>query len=386
VGRVLSVAGFGVLAAWLVVAAPGFASLYSPEDPFAIPVGEDGKAGELPFDEFKRRLAVLTNALVEPKAGEKANPDRQRFLDRIARKPDPASPEARSLSTSEAAALATDLLRVGKSDKALDLLAPRTRRPDYFVLSVLGHVFAARGDWANALKYHTEERFDLEMPATPKGLSKGQRDWWAKLDTGYLDHFYRVRKREADGRRSLTPAELDRANETEDVLPLFPLPTGPGDTAAPVRFVNDTGGYEPGRLAPAERAKLPADAVAVVQQLLLWFPGETRLYWLLAELYAAEGDLDAAVAILDECAWSRQYGNRKVLMEHRTAVRTALDSRPRPEPEATATPPEPPPPEEPPISLRAIGLYFAVVGVIALIAFVRAITRRVKRADCGPIG
>lgn len=365
----------GALAGIAAVTPTGHASLHSPHDPFVVPVGNDGQPTPLPFEEFKRRLAILTNALIEPKPGEEPNPDRRRFLDRVARYPDLSGPAVRGLSNPEAAALATDLLRLGRSDQALDLLMPRTRRPDYFVLTVLGHVFAARGDWANALKYHVEERVDFEMPADVQGLTRPQRDWWARLDESYLAHYYRIRKQESDARRYQPPAELERLAETENILPLFPLPVGNMPTE-PVRFVNDAGVYEPGRLAATERAKLPSDALAVVQQLLLWMPGETRLYWLLAELYTAADELDTALTIFDECAWARQYGNRKVLMEHRAAVRAALQARPRPE---TLPAPEDVPPVPVPITMRHVAIYFGVVILLALVPLVRSIYRRIRR-------
>lgn len=226
---VLAVGVFGAAAGLLLVAGPGRASLYSPEDPFAVPVSDDGKASPLPFAEFKRRLAVLTNALVEPKAGEEPNPDRKRFLDRIAKQPAADSPAARKLSNPEAAALAADLLRVGQTDKVLNLLTPR-RRPDYYVLATLGHVHAMRGEWADALKFHKIDRMDAEMPEAVKGLSKAQRDWWKKVDDEYVTHLYQIRKHESDARRGLPPSELDRANEDEDVLALFPAP---GDDGKP---------------------------------------------------------------------------------------------------------------------------------------------------------
>src|SRR4029079_19683820 len=72
--------------------------------------------------------------------------------------------------------------------------------------------------------------------------------------------------------------------ETEEPFRLF------GD----VKFVNVAGAYEPGNLGPTERQKLPKDAVAIVQHLLLWAPGDTSLYWLLGELYAADGQLEDA--------------------------------------------------------------------------------------------
>ena len=121
--------------------------------------------------------------------------------------------------------------------------------------------------------------------------------------------------------------------------------------------------YRPARwVAHQLLAKLPPDAVAVVQQLLLWFPSDVRLYWLLAELYAADGQLAEAQSILDEVAWSRQYGNRTKLMDHRAAV-TA---------EAEARRPKPP---DVPISLRTVLVYFGAVAAVGVLALVRALTR-----------
>jgi hypothetical protein len=82
VRRVAFAVVVGSVVGLALVAGPGRASLYSPEAPFAIPF-EDGKPSQLPFDEFKRRRAVLRNATIEPKLGEETNPDRKAFLDRI---------------------------------------------------------------------------------------------------------------------------------------------------------------------------------------------------------------------------------------------------------------------------------------------------------------
>ncbi|MBA4188668.1 MAG: hypothetical protein C0467_11775 [Planctomycetaceae bacterium] len=369
---------FAAVAGVVLLAGICRASLYSPDEPFAIPVGNDGKPVALPFDEFKRRLAVLTNVLIEPKLGDKPNPDRVKFLDRIRAHEKLPKPPA-----IDVAALAADLLRVGQADRALGLLGPLTaeRKPDYFVFSTLGHLHAARGEWTDALRYHQEGQLDTKMPASVKGLTKAQRDWWEKLDAEYVPRFYQIRRQESDARRGLTPAEREKADEIEDVLPLFPLAGATGLTA-PVRFVNDAGVYQPGTIAASEKAKLPLDAIAVVQQLLLWFPGETRLYWLLAELYAADGDVKSAVAILDECTWGRQYGNRKVLVAHRQALRTAADALPpvtAPEDTPLGQPGETTPAvpiEKPAISLETIGLYFGVVGVVAVLALLRTLFRR----------
>ena len=359
----------GVLLGLAVVAGAGRASLYQPDDPMAIPVGE-GRPQPLPFGEFKRRLSVLLNALLEPKKGEPDNPDRKAFLDRIAAR------EKKKLSAADTAALAADLLRVGRSDEALNRLEPRVRdrQQNYFVLSTLGTVHAARGSWDDAINYQTASQIDAEMPETVPGLTKPQRDWWAKLDRDVVPHYYKLCRQTAKAHAGLAPAERDRLDKAEEPLGLFPLPDRSQPNKTPVRFVNDAGEYEPGVLAEAERAKLPPDAVPILQQLILWYPGDPRLYWLLAEVYAAEDNLDAALTILDECAASRQFANRDVLMAHRSALREAIEAR------------KPPPPPPVPISMKTVWIYFGAVGLVAVFAFVRAMMRRGKGTDCGPVG
>jgi hypothetical protein len=369
VRRVAFVIGVVAVAVLALSGGPGRASLYCPEEQMAIPV-EDGKPVALPFEEFKRRLTVLLNAMVEPKPGEPDNPDRKKILDRIAERK-----KAKRLPSDETAALATDLLRVGRADEALDKLIAKSRPANYWVFTGLGHVYAARGDWVDAIQQQDAARLDAEMPETVKGLTKAQRDWWQMLDRDYLPHYYQISKQYLDSRRGLTPAQLEEANRTEEPTPLFPLPER-GKSHSPVRFVDDAGVYQPGALAAAEKAKLPPDALAIVQQLLLWFPGDVRLYWLLAELYAAADDLDDAVVIFDECTWSRRYGNRQVLRDHRVAVHAAIEARPKPEPPA--------PPPEPPITMKTVLIYFGAIGVVGVLALVRAMFRRGKAGRTRP--
>lgn len=373
----------------------GWASLPSAEDTRFV-VGDSSGIHPLPFEEFYRRLGILMNLRDERLREGQVNPDRQAFLQRVQQWGQrPAS------SGQEVAMRATDLIRLGKSDAALNLLSSRLRdpRPDYFVAIVLGHVYAERGDWKSALRYHQEGLLDARFPAHVPGLNEWQRQWWEKLDRDYVPHYYRLRLHEAEQRQGKTPAELARLAEEEQVLGLFPLPGLPGrgqvqvyglispgdhveNLMEPLRFVNDKGEYEPGRLADSERAKLPADALAIVQQMLFWYPSDTRLFWLLGELYAAEGNVDAAYRIFDACTWGRQYGNRRLLMEHRHIVdalrqRQAASRSPADEPLLSASSSEPAAPEEPvPISMRSIALYFALVGLVALVALGRAVMRR----------
>jgi hypothetical protein len=372
----------GSLAGLVFAAGASRASLYSPDETrFIVPVGEDGKAQALRPDDFRAALAVLMNAM-----DTKVPADRQPFLRRI------DGAKGKKLSAPETAALAADLLRVRRADEAVNVLAPRLRdrNPDYFVYTTYAAIRASAGDWTEALRYHQAALFDSAMPATVRGLSKAQRDWWEKLDRDYVPHYYRLRLKESMERAGKSRSELEKLDETEDVFPLFPLPSRADPDPKPVRFVNEAGAYQPGTLAAQERAKIPPDAIPVVQQLLLWFPGENRLYWLLAELYAAQGDFAASFGSFHSIAWGRAYGNRKLFMEHRQAVESALDAQPRKSGDepllSQAAPPVPQPVEEkPPISMRTIWIYLGVVVVVGLFALFRALSRRV-RGHCGPAG
>jgi hypothetical protein len=381
VGRAAFLVLAGLLASLVLLTGPGRASLYTNDPRFIVPVGPDGKARPIEFDEFKRRLAIELNAGDDRvKADGKLNSDRIAFMERI------KAAGGKKLSTLEAVALTGDLLRVGRADEALNRVQPlvRDRNPNYFAFTALAHVYAARGDWREAVDYQRAAMLDAEMPAEVKGLSRAQRDWFAGLDRNYVLPYYELRLKEA--------AAVPRPNPVdEDVYPLFPV-SERGKAHHPIRFVNEAGDYQPGVLAAAERAKLPPEAIAIVQQLLLWYPSDTRLFWLLAELYAADGQFAAARDIMDVAvSEARQYGNRRILSEHRALVRAAYDAQPRKasadEPLLAQSAPEPAAPEtgeKAPISMKTIWIYFGVVAVIGLFAFVRMLGRRV-RGNCGPL-
>jgi tetratricopeptide (TPR) repeat protein len=82
------------------------------------------------------------------------------------------------------------------------------------------------------------------------------------------------------------------------------------DPPTPVKFVDENGRFEAGRIANTEKAKLDRlrtehhpSALATVQQLCVWLPHDMRLYWLLGELYNAEGGeqgIQAAYQIFKE--------------------------------------------------------------------------------------
>ncbi len=433
----------GALVCLVLMARPSRASLCTPEDPMvALPFGTDGKIRALDGGELSRWLLTYINALdgtkkngmgewpnlteqvfeklksekvPEPvleklaplknkeyspddfvvelnkrlsqddlnqfqivilKNASKGYDDRFAFLVRIER-----LKQIPKASVEDKVALAGYELRVGRHDQAISLLTPltRDRQPNYFVFQTLSHLYADGGDWKEALRYQQEGQFDTEMPPTLKGLTNAQRDWWKKLDSEYVPALYHIHFRDTELRKGKSQAELDRMFETEDVPPLFPLPNSK-TPQAPVRFVNDAGIYHPGQLAASEKAKLPEDAIPIVQQLLLWFPRDALLYWLLAELYAANNQFKNATTFFDKCAGPLQFSKRKIMMDHRAAVRAVVDQDKTGGDELltqsdTVSPP-PQPVATTPISMRTIWYYFGAIGLIAVFAVIRALYKR----------
>lgn len=71
------------------------------------------------------------------------------------------------------------------------------------------------------------------------------------------------------------------------------------DKGVPLKFVNDKGEFEAGRIADSAKKHLPRDAVEVVEQLLLWMPDDQRLLWLLGEAFNATA-MDESTKIAKE--------------------------------------------------------------------------------------
>lgn len=285
-----------------------WAGLYSPDEPCPFEIQPDGTAKELGFGttdpgEFRMRYTVLLNAQdVNPE--RKDNPDRQRYLGRITTMK--AKP---TLSPAELAGLAADELRVRQADHALNRLFRSRERSDFRVLANLAHVHAARGEWPEANDRHRDAFLDADFPDDLAGTNPAQRAWLKKLERTHYTKWLAVHKQRAADR--VKPAD-------EGIFQLFD-----------VKFVGESGHYEAGKLAAAEKAKLPKDAVAIAQQLMLWSPDDAGLQWLLAELYASEGRLREAELIFNQVVESRQYSNRPEFMEHRSAVRDAVARLPK---------------------------------------------------------
>ncbi len=87
-----------------------------------------------------------------------------------------------------------------------------------------------------------------------------------------------------------------------------------------IRFQNDQGEYQPGKLGEAQKKAYPSNAVALAQQLALWLPADGRLLWLLAELAAVHGSIRTSAAMMDGCVTELGMRDRSLRL-HRAKMR-----------------------------------------------------------------
>jgi tetratricopeptide (TPR) repeat protein len=210
-------------------------------------------------------------------------------------------------------------------------------------------------------------------------LSAGEREWCkqAGLAVGQLRQLLWFREVETYQLKLLKlRAKAPRSRQAID--PLF---DDGGNSPKPVRFVGENGNYEPGQLAAAEQAKLPKNAVAIVEQLLLWLPNDPDpgLEWLLGELLSATGDVGAKRVFRN---LGERLGKRapEELDAHRKIVQ---DWQPKGDPVPDPTPePRSQQPAQPqtwmPNPWQTLAVGFAAGLVVALLGYwqVREILRR----------
>jgi hypothetical protein len=226
---------------------------------------------------------LLRTVAIKPERGLPDGPARERY--RTAADKLTALAKQRPLDASEAADLGAIFVRLGEVDRALEILRDAQRRnlDDFRIHANLGTAWQLHGD--------------LNQAAA--SLREAVR---------------------------LAPASAKRAEEAHLQLVRFRARNRDAglDDLFSVCFVGESGEYEPGKLADAERKKLPADAVAIVQQLALWLPHDPRLLWQLAELAAAHGDLRTANSLFEGCVveFNLDVGD---VRQRRIKVRAALD-------------------------------------------------------------
>jgi hypothetical protein len=220
----------------------------------------------------------------KPAPGGPSNPLRQRYEKAVV---ELAKAHSRRLSADELADVGALYVRLGNVSRAIEVLRAAQRdHPHHFkITSNLGTAWQMQGDLVQA-----EACLREAVRLAPGRLQPAEE----------LQHkLVQLRQREPRG-----------SQELDDLLG--------------VRFVNDKGEYEPGRLGAVQRKRLRADAVASVQQVALWLPTDGRLLWLLGELAASQGDVRTAAAIMDGCV--TEFGLRSAeLRRHRRLMREAAD-------------------------------------------------------------
>jgi tetratricopeptide (TPR) repeat protein len=275
------------------------AGLYHPAEPLLGPQVTKQGVQPLPFRLFHGdAIEDLTNI------GVPQSKLREKYLERR----DELQAKARRgrLSEQDAVNLSAYLIRLRQYQEAIDVLTPLATRDcrNYMVFANLATAEQLTGQLPRAFA-HLQQAMDI-WPRRWPGLNPEQLDWFAQVEKYHL-RLLRLRAREGK-------------SQAESVDALF------GKDGNPVRFVGESGQFEPSQLAAAEKEKLPTDAVAILQQLLVWLPDDTRLYWQLGELYNANGDLESAYKVFDDCIWKYRFETPE-LKAHRQMLAEALESQ-----------------------------------------------------------
>ena len=90
--------------------------------------------------------------------------------------------------------------------------------------------------------------------------------------------------------------------------------------------MGDTGKWEVGKIAEGERKKLPANALRIVQHLLVCLPDDGRLLWLFGELANAQGDVKTAYEALDQAVNVFRFSTPE-LKERRALLKEAAEKQ-----------------------------------------------------------
>ncbi|MCI0681322.1 MAG: hypothetical protein L0Y71_04390 [Gemmataceae bacterium] len=368
---------FGWILAVFTLANPVRAGVYNPaEPPFEVPLD--------PVYVGKFGLSLKIMASIAAPQVEFDSPLRRRyfFQEQLYDRLDPAK-----LSVEQKLHFSSVLIRRRRAGDAIGLLQPATRQhPQAFLLqSNLATAYDINGDRLRAVETMrdcldtwpkdwndldpAQREFLTGIGWAPRPKERGPEEepfvFFREADTYYLK-LLRLRSREPKG----------AAFEAVDAL--F------GDDKGPVKFVNEAGVFEPGKIAKAERARLPRNARKIVQQLLAWQPNDLRLQWLLGEILNANGDVNdikAARSIFDELVYTRDVRAKEVM-----ARRIKLNEWKEPPTTASADNPfgggKDNPPPSPATDWRGLLIAFAAGLLVAVFGYwqIREIRRRRQQA------
>jgi len=189
------------------------------------------------------------------------------------------------------------LIRRGKAYEATHILQPLSREePKHFLVwahlataSFLSHDANFKENsliyMDDALNLWPKEKMEQLDPAMQQFLKSSQlKDDYNLEKYRKIEEYFKrlMRHRIKEERLAKQKKPLP-----DSVDPIFLDEDSKEDPKPAVKFLNEQGEFEVGRIAKAEKAKLPRDAVEIVEQLLIWMPADQRLLWLLGETFNA---------------------------------------------------------------------------------------------------
>ncbi|OAI48114.1 hypothetical protein AYO44_07950 [Planctomycetaceae bacterium SCGC AG-212-F19] len=335
------------------------AGVYSTVEPIPGPLADETGMQPMPLELFRStlgdRIGLLRDPMqlgpTDPPLPESTLKRRQDYETKAAALTKKV--KAGSGTIDDQVNLSAYLIGLGKFQDAIHLLEPVARgegRANFMVLSNLATAYQLAGQPERVPDYLQLARSC--WPEKVPGMSDEQLKFYRQADRLQL-RLVLVRKAEA----ARQPAGVRRAPDSVDAL--F------GEPEDPIKFVGETGQYEAGKIAAKQKSKLPKDGLALVQQLVLWLPDDTRLYWLLGEMLNADGQIPEAYTVLDECVGGGRRYDAAELKEHRRILQEGL---PKP----------PPPPPLFPDMQRAMVVAGGAVLVIGLLGYlqIRELRRR----------
>lgn len=220
----------------------------------------------------------------------------------------------RDLTVEQSINLSTVLMRRRRPDEAVALLRPLAAvHRDHFLLQanlatayqLSGQVERARAALEQAL---------AAMPSSWEKLPPEKQKELVQL--GWEENIYRhFRDAEKHHLKLLMLREREsRLRDSGDKL----------DDLFGVKYMGESGAWAVGAMDPAEKKKLPYNAVDIVEQLVSWMPYDDRLYWQLGELMNAQGNVKAARIIFDQLVVDRQYRAEEVRERRRKLLDTPI--------------------------------------------------------------
>jgi hypothetical protein len=184
----------------------------------------------------------------------------------------------------------TVLIRRNRAEEAVQFLMPVVREhPENFLVLAhyaSAHFLSSSNDFKIKSRSYMREAL-AKWPKTWAELTEEDKNWLLALGWE-VTAFERNRRYEVCFKRLIdNRLDEDKRRARKEAVPdvLDPVFVDPGEK--PIRFLNEKGEFEVGRIAAAEKERLPHGSVEAVEQLLIWMPNDPRLLWLLAEVFNA---------------------------------------------------------------------------------------------------